>query len=194
MTSMSKLKMPANCIDVTMKHGTTTFAIIGVGAKDANFASFARRPNWPPSKRVAYHEAGHAVCGRILGFACGGASITNDGSGSAKVAGALSLCWDLTRGQDIQSSALDKITVCWSGPVAEEIKFGSADDVRGDLAQIKQLAARYFVQDHDVERARARAHELVTKHWNDVECVATALLEKKTLWGAEIDALLKSSP
>ncbi len=144
-------------------------------------------------KRAAFHEAAHGVIGRVLGFACGGTSITADGTGGATVAGALSLHWDLARG-DILSSVLDKITVCWSGPEAEGIKFGSADDVRGDLAQIKQLAARYFVQDHDVERARARAHELVTKHWNDVERVATALLEKKTPSGAEIDALLKSSP
>jgi hypothetical protein len=77
--------------------------------------------------------------------------------------------------------------------VVEDIKFGSADDVRGDLAQIKQLAARYFVQDHDVERAHGRAHELLTKHWCSVEAVATALLDKKTLSGPEIDALFAAA-
>ena len=76
--------------------------------------------------------------------------------------------------------------------MAEDIKFGSADDMRGDLAQIQQLAARYCVHDDDVERARTRAHELLTKpkHWILVERVATALLERKTLSGAEIDALV----
>ena len=86
---------------------------------------------------------------------------------------------------------LDKITVCWSGPVAEDIQFGGADD-RGDREQIEALAARYYVQDHDVERARTRAGELLTnpKHWILVERVAAELLNKKTLTGAEIDALV----
>ena len=70
-------------------------------------------------KRTAYHESGHAVCGRLLGFVCGGAAIRADGRGSANVASMFSLHWDLTRGRDIQSLAFDKITVCWAGPVAE---------------------------------------------------------------------------
>jgi len=174
-------KMPPNCRDVTAQHHGTVFSLVGL-SRDADNISI---------KRTSYHESGHAICGRVLGFACGGATITADGTGSATVAGVLSLHWDLTRG-DILSSVLDKITVCWSGGVAEDIKFGSADDVRGDLAQIQQLAARYFVQDHDIERARARAHELLTKpkHWDAVERPAAELLNKKTLTGAEIDKLV----
>ena len=51
---------------------------------------------------------------------------------------------------------------------------------------------RPYVQDHDVERARTRAGGLLTnpKHWILVERVAAELLNKKTLTGAEIDALV----
>jgi hypothetical protein len=70
-----------------------------------------------------------------------------------------------------------------------EIKFGSADAMHGDLLQIENLAARFLIADVDVERARARAGELLRKHWDAVEWVAAALLDKKTLTGAAIDAL-----
>jgi len=47
-------------------------------------------------ERCAWHEAGHSVCGRILKFEAGGASIQADGTGSASVASAVSLHWDIT--------------------------------------------------------------------------------------------------
>jgi hypothetical protein len=76
-------------------HGTRThaFAIIGVTRRktmSTEQTSFSDK-----ARRVAVHEAGHVVCGRILGFACGGATITANGTGSAMVAGVLSLHWDL---------------------------------------------------------------------------------------------------
>jgi ATP-dependent Zn protease len=176
------LRMPKGCIDVTTQHRGTIFSLVGVGSGRDGYNVTIRR--------TAYHESGHAVVGRVLNFECGGATITDNGTGSANVASVHSLHWDITRG-DILSSVLDKICVCWSGGVAEDIKFGGADD-RGDRKQIEALAARYFVQDKDIERARARAHELLTKpkHWDAVERVAAELLNKKTLTGREIDALV----
>jgi malonyl CoA-acyl carrier protein transacylase len=106
----------------------------------------------------------------------------------------VSLHWDLTRGGDIHTSVLDKITVCWAGGVAETIKFGSADD-RGDRVQIEHLAARYYVQDRDVEWARERARELLIKpkHWDAVERVAAALLRRGALTGADVDAIIPAT-
>jgi ATP-dependent Zn protease len=180
---MPKLKIPPGWIDDTAKG--TVITIVGAEHIRKQIAA-GRAPSL--AERASWHESGHAICGRVLGFACGGASIRTDGTGSATVAGVLSLQWDLTRDGNILSSVFDKITVCWSGGVAESIMFGSADD-RGDRVQIKQLAARYYVHDNDVERAHGRAHELIIKHWDAVERVATALLDKKTLTGAEINAL-----
>jgi hypothetical protein len=111
-----------------------------------------------------------------------------DGSGSANVATATSLHWDITRGGDIRTSVLDKITVCWAGGVAETIKFNSADN-HGDRVLIEQLAARYYIQDRDIKAARERARELLLLHWDKVEAVATALIDKKILSGTEIDRL-----
>ena len=170
---MSKLKMPPGCVlvrdpgMVTTLIGAEVFRkqVRDLPAADRDVRDTVKRAGasgarTDASERTAYHESGHAICGRVLGFACGGASITAHGTGSATVAGVLSLHWDLTRG-DILSSVLDKITVCWSGPVAEDIKFGTehdADDVRGDLAQIKQLAARYA----ELDRTRRRDSERPT--------------------------------
>ena len=140
------------------------------------------------AERTSIHEAAHSVIGRALGFDCGAASIRADGTGSAAVAPVFSLHWDVTRG-DILSSVLDKLTVCWAGPLAEIIVFGNADD-RGNVAQIKSLATKYYVQDRDIAAARERARGLLVLHWDKVEAVAATLLEKKTLTGGEIDALV----
>jgi ATP-dependent Zn protease len=144
------------------------------------------------TKRAAYHESGHAVCGPVLNFVCGGAVVRTDGSGSANVASAISLHWDLTRGGDIRASVCDKLTVCWSGPVAETIKFGDAAD-HGDRAQIKQFADRFFVSDQDIAAARERARELLLLHWGKVEAVAAALLKSRTLSAAALDAIFAAA-
>ncbi|MFY9772827.1 MAG: hypothetical protein WAK04_21645 [Xanthobacteraceae bacterium] len=156
-------------------------------------------------KRTAYHESGHAVCGRLLGFVCGGAAIRADGRGSANVASVHSLHWvrdfsspsegfSLTDFRsDVLSSVVDKLTVCWAGGEAERIVFGDADD-RGDLRQIKQLQLKYYVEDRDIEAARARARELLLqpKIWATVERVVANLLKKKILNGAEIDKICRA--
>ena len=194
---MAKLRMPPNCIDATEQYRGTVITLVGAEVFRKQITE----------RRAAIHEAAHAVCGRILGFACGGAAISNDGTGSATVAPVFSLHWDYHARGDIMSSVLDKITVCWAGPVAEDIMMqrhkvpmhdataqmaDAFTDDRGDLAQIKQLQAKYYVEDRDIEAARARARELLTepKTWAAVERVAAALLEKRTLTGSEIDALV----
>lgn len=149
-------------------------------------------------RRAAIHEAAHAVIGRVLKFDCGPASINPDGTGSAAVAAVHSLHWDYhERGGDILASVFDKITVCWAGPVAEDIKFGGyligdpdrGVDDRGDRRQIESLARRFYVSDQDVAAAHARARELVLLHWDKIEAVASALLEKQSLTGREIDQI-----
>jgi hypothetical protein len=100
---------------------------------------------------------------------------------------------NLTRSGDILSSVFDKLTVCWSGPVAETIQFGTADD-HGDRLQIESLASRYCVSDRDVAAARSRARELLIKHWGMVERLADALLHHGRLSAAAIDALTVGEP
>lgn len=79
--------------------------------------------------------------------------------------------------------------ICLAGPTAEALVFGDCD-ARGDMRMITQLQERYFIADDDVERLRPQVHALLTKHWHGVERVAAELLSKKTLTGAEIDALV----
>jgi ATP-dependent Zn protease len=100
------------------------------------------------SERCAYHEAGHAVCGRVLKLPCGGATIVPNGlgfDGHAVVAAALTINDDpIKRGEyrDFRSSVLDKICVCLAGPEAEIIAFGDEGDARGDQRMIGDL--RFF--------------------------------------------------
>jgi ATP-dependent Zn protease len=147
------------------------------------------------SERCAYHEAGHAVCGRVLKLRCGGATIVPNGlgfDGHAIVAAPLTINDDLIkRGEyrDFRSSVLDKICVCLAGPQAETIAFGDAD-ASGDVRQIKQWQSRYYISDADVERLRPQVHALLTKHWHSVEAVAAALLDRGTLSGEDIAALI----
>jgi hypothetical protein len=104
------------------------------------------------------------------------------------VASALAINDDLIkRGEyrDFRSSALDKICVCLAGGQAETIAFGDAED-SGDMRQIKQLQSRFYISDGDVERLRPQVRALLLRHWDKVEAVATALLERGSLSGADI--------
>jgi hypothetical protein len=108
--------------------------------------------------------------------------------GHAMVATALDINNDLVElGQyrDFRSAVLDKICVCLAGPEAETIAFGDAD-ASGDVRQIEQLQSRYYISDGDVERLRPQVRALLLQHWDKVEAVATALLERGTLSGEDI--------
>ena len=74
-------------------------------------------------------------------------------------------------------------------PEAETIAFGDAD-MRGDQCMIDDLQLRYSISARDVERLQQQVHSLLIKHWDEVERVAAELLDKKTLTGREIDALV----
>ena len=179
---MTKLRLPPNCIDVTSEHRGTTFTLVGLSRTGDNVTI----------KRTAYHEAGHAVCGRTLGLASGGATIEPDGVGHAMVAGHHTIHDDFIASggyRDFLSSVFLKLQVCLAGPEAERIAFGDCD-ARGDMRMI-ELCRRYSISIvNDVERLQPSVHALLTKHWRSVEVVAEALMARRTLTGAEIDALV----
>ena len=192
--NMPKLKMPPGCRDVTSQHGGTVFALVGVGSGMAASDDTLRR--------VALHEAGHAVVGRLLKIKCAGASIIPDGrgyEGSAVVAGHHTLHRDLIeRGQyqDFLSSVYLKIMVTIAGSEAEKIAgFDDADLGGDDRAHVLDLCQRYSISDATVEDLRHRTHSLLVQHFHKVEAVAQALLASpsRSLTGDAIDALLKSS-
>jgi hypothetical protein len=109
-------------------------------------------------RRVAIHEASHAVCGRTLGLAIGGASITPDGTGidgRAIVAGHHTIHNDLiARGeyQDFLSSVCLKIMVSLAGSEAEHIAgFTDADLGGDDRTHVLELCRRYSISDATVD-------------------------------------------
>ena len=62
--------------------------------------------------RAAYHEAGHAVAGRVLGLPCG-ALIRSNSSG-------YSITRTIHDVRDLRSTLTAKLQVCLAGPLAEE--------------------------------------------------------------------------
>jgi len=79
--------------------------------------------------------------------------------------------------------------VCLSGSEAERIAgFNDADLGGDDRAHVLDLCHRYYISDAMVEELKYRTRELLTKNWSKVERVAAALLSRRTLTGAEIDA------
>jgi ATP-dependent Zn protease len=138
------------------------------------------------ARRIAIHEAAHAVVSRLVGLKSGGATIIPDANGNA--------------GKSFVRDEPDNIATvitCLSGRAAEEIVFGFAFDYGcsiDDAKALQLLAADGFREGvylkiaygHCLEDAR----KLIARNRAAVERVARALLAQETLTGAEIDQLM----
>lgn len=99
---MTKLRFPENCIDVTDQARGTVITLVGEVVHKQKIAMAKKQVRDLPaadrelhlsegtddSHRAAWHEAGHAIIGRVLGVQCGQATIAADGvNGYAIAAG-----------------------------------------------------------------------------------------------------------
>ncbi len=127
--------------------------------------------------RTAYHEAGHAVCARVIGLPCGDAGIGPDHSGYSWTGPA----WPA-----------EKIAVCWAGLEAEIARFGTVDldGIGGDIERIERLARYSDISDGHVSRLRAQVRALLHQHWHHVEAVADRLLAQRVLSAAQLDQMM----
>jgi hypothetical protein len=176
--------VPQGFKDVTRERGGVR-AIIGYPSPttDGSLGFPYNNPIKTKLRRVAYHEAGHAVCGRTLGLASGDATITSDGTGldgHAVIADHHTIHNDFIASggyRDFQSSVCLKIMVSLSGSEAERIAGCDDADLDGDdRAHVLDLCRRYYISDATVEDLRHRTHSLLVQHWHKVEAVADALL------------------
>ena len=141
---------------------------------------------------VAYHEAGHAVIGRVLDIPIKRVTI------NPKVLNADGVSFtDPTRGPLKQFSP-DDVIYSFAGAIAEEKFTGKPSNCsRGDDEFVRYHSRAYLPKDkRRPVRAelKAKTVELVEKHWPEIEEVARELLEVSTVSGERIDVIMDYAP
>jgi hypothetical protein len=159
-----------------------------------------------PSIPYAYHEAGHAVVGHSIGRMIALVSIQKEkehrggcffdafaesGSGRSQ--------WQ--KG----NQNLELITILYAGTVAVYIlcerkgwdyDIWQAMDLR-DLAEIDHISRQMFPDDTQREAALdggwEHAYDLLTKHWNAIETLATDLVTLGWVTGAEAHTIIRQA-
>ena len=175
------------------------------------------------ARRVAIHEAGHAVAVHVLGLGeASSASIVPDRDGGGAVA------FKVRSGLLTRAQTYDRVKCLLAGRAAEtlllgEPSHGSGGDDGSDLAQATRMVGMMFMStgleeslvyrgdgdrlteivgyDADLRRrideVLRQLHDsilaLLRNHRGDVERVSMALLERRFLSGTEIAALLAGS-
>jgi ATP-dependent Zn protease len=155
------------------------------------------------SNSTAYHEAGHAVIGRVLGLTCGGATIVPNyeeqvaGHAITEVERSIS-DWDArgrmrwvsmfrARIMMLMAGRESEIEVCGKGPDA---LFGDAYDLR----EIDQTMDEANVPDAAyLDRMRAKTRALVRRHRHAIAEVAAALIKRGSLSAEQIDEIVAAS-
>jgi ATP-dependent Zn protease len=153
-------------------------------------------------RRAAIHKAGHAVAHhRVVGMVCGEASIVPDYKemcgGCAIAADPLLIYeeWERRskwRGHYFESILVGRIIGFMAGREAEIIAFGEHHEGDGDdLMQIGLMAEAAGLSMAYLERLRLKVRSLLRRHWHKVEAIVEALLVRKTLSAAEINAIIE---
>jgi ATP-dependent Zn protease len=153
-------------------------------------------------RETAVHEAAHAVVARILGIIGYQVTIcpTDKEWGSASFDNPM---FDWKRGDGAKATAANNFAIAaYAGVQGERCILGSqitseSDDHRKAedcLAWASAVRGASFMGDKHFHRREAnlrkKAAELVRRHRSQIERVAEALLERGTLSGGEVDALL----
>ena len=153
--------------------------------------------------KTAIHEAGHAVVARALGIPVGEVSIKETPGKSCGHSNFDDPRFSWERGSGPKAKAANNFAVALYAGAEAERHIALSDEV-GDgpdceratacLAWAGAVRGATFVGDDVFDRhearLRRRAVEFVRLHRSAIEAVAALLLQKRTLAGDEIDAVL----
>ena len=156
----------------------------------------------PSADSMAYHEAGHAVIGRVLGMTCGGATIVPNYE--ALEAGHAITCversisdWDARGRFRWVSMYRARIMTLMAGRESEIEVFGKDPDAEFgdayDLRDIDLTIEGADVDERTLAKLRSKTRGLVRRHRAAITAVAKALIRKRTLSAQQIDKLVTSS-
>lgn len=170
-------------------------------------------------RNTAYHEAGHAVIGRVLDLDCGHATIVADhdssghaitedpwvtaGRWEARYWAEFERTGKMPRYRDVESVFRARILTFMAGREAELELLGDGGLGEGDdRYQIELMAEQIPIPGAEDDlaaawsryeaRLRRQARRLVRRHRERIERVAEALLKHGRLEAAELDALVKA--
>jgi ATP-dependent Zn protease len=150
---------------------------------------------------TAHHEAGHAVMAELCGEHVTAVEIVGDDDRSGSVR-SLRFPPDPVDVVDpnLPTAHIERRLLCLlAGPVAEEMAGGRDDWAeRGgvELDEAVRLALKVVHDCHRVlpylEEARTHVETLLAQHWDAVERVAEALVERGSLGGDEVRRVLEA--
>ena len=152
----------------------------------------------PSANSTAYHEAGHAVIGRVLGMTCGGATIVPNYE--ALEAGHAITCversisdWDARGRWRWVSMYRARIMVLMAGRESEIEVFGKDPDAEFgdgyDLREVNLTLEEANVDERTLAKLRSKTRGLVRRHRRAITEVATALSKYHSLGAEQIDEI-----
>lgn len=152
-------------------------------------------PDLDPRQAAAIHEAGHVVAYLHLGICVAGASLTpSDGNEEWSTA---HVTMDYRPGQ---AGTIDDVvglwagqsaSLCWLAILGDDGPANWYDAIVSSENDCQKIANADLRSDNRMA-ARDRADELVARHWDAVERVAAALLDRTTLNAAELHDLVSA--
>jgi hypothetical protein len=152
-------------------------------------------------KETAYHEAGHAVIGRVLRLTCGGVTIDpdDDSAGHAIIGDPWMTVqhWeDREHFRDPASAFRGTIMARMAGREAGLEILGSQGDEgcyhddEVEIARLLEDAEPWGDTDRFKTRLRGKTRGLIRRHRQSIERVARTLLDRGALAPGAVDALL----
>ena len=128
-------------------------------------------------KRVAYHEAGHAVIAFLMGRRLTHISVLSEEDVENSRTGLTHYGSVVLSLRSRRSTVEKAIRVALAGGIAERIVFpDSSSGDEDDVAAARKYAEWYLHPSHgEVDRLRLETRALLQEHWLAVEAVATLL-------------------
>jgi len=152
---------------------------------------------------VAYHEAGHAVVCLSQDVACHRITIDPEGdTAGSNDHELLGISDDFQYDPQLgdEEKALVSAMICYGGNIAQR-RYASRsvhhDHARADRMYAYDLASVVCDTDDELRLwlrlARIRAETIIERRWPAVCAIASALVDRRTLTGAETDAIYRAT-